>query len=328
MSRLDRRLGHRRSPARSSASTSSRWLPTGRDATSSRMARWRMRLSSWPVRRSASPIRAGSRGADAGRRRAVMRVPKVGSSSARSRASGADESAMIASAPSQPSAAERGPDLGHHAAGDDAGRRSAPRPRRRSACRACGRPRRARRRRRSAARAGGRRGPAAMPGGRVVGVDVADDAVLVAGERRDDRHLAADEDRVEQVAPQPDDTWRRGRAPGSARRSAGRRRRPTARPRRRPRSRSPATSSLLTTPRRTAAATSSDCGVGDAQAALEPARDAEALEPFGDALAAAVDEHHGPSPRDRGHLREDLALVGDGRPAQLDDEDLAHVVYS
>ena len=39
----------------------------------------------------------------------------------------------------------------------------------------------------------------------VVGVDVADDAVLVAGERRDDRHLAADEDRVEQVAPQPDD---------------------------------------------------------------------------------------------------------------------------
>ena len=29
--------------------------------------------------------------------------------------------------------------------------------------------------------------------------------VLVAGERRDDRHLAADEDRVEQVAAQPDD---------------------------------------------------------------------------------------------------------------------------
>ena len=28
---------------------------------------------------------------------------------------------MIASAPSQPSADERGPDLGHHAAGDDAG---------------------------------------------------------------------------------------------------------------------------------------------------------------------------------------------------------------
>ena len=29
--------------------------------------------------------------------------------------------------------------------------------------------------------------------------------VLVAGERRDDRHLAADEDRVEEVAPEPDD---------------------------------------------------------------------------------------------------------------------------
>ena len=39
-------------------------------------------------------------------------------------------------------------------------------------------------------------------GRRVVRVDVADDALLVARERRDDRHLAADEDRVEQVAPQ------------------------------------------------------------------------------------------------------------------------------
>ena len=36
----------------------------------------------------------------------------------------------------------------------------------------------------------------------VVGVDVAHDAVGVAGERRDDRDLAADEDRVEQVAAQ------------------------------------------------------------------------------------------------------------------------------
>ena len=44
-----------------------------------------------------------------------------------------------------------------------------------------------------------------MPGRHVVGVDVADDAVRVAGERRDDRHLAADEDRVEQVAAQADD---------------------------------------------------------------------------------------------------------------------------
>ena len=44
--------------------------------------------------------------------------------------------------------------------------------------------------------------PGGDPGRGVVGVDVADDAVGVAGERRDDRHLAADEDRVEQVAAQ------------------------------------------------------------------------------------------------------------------------------
>ena len=57
-------------------------------------------------------------------------------------------------------------------------------------------------------------------------------------------------------------------------------------------------------------------------------RDAEALEPLGDPLAAAMDEDHGTSPRDRGHFREHLALVGDRRAAQLDDQDLAHVVYS
>ena len=43
------------------------------------------------------------------------------------------------------------------------------------------------------------------PGRGVVGIDVADDPVRVAGERCDDRDLAADQDRVEQVAPQPDD---------------------------------------------------------------------------------------------------------------------------
>ena len=47
--------------------------------------------------------------------------------------------------------------------------------------------------------------PGRDPRRHVVGVDVADDPVRVAGERRDDRHLAADEDRVEQVAAQADD---------------------------------------------------------------------------------------------------------------------------
>ena len=60
--------------------------------------------------------------------------------------------------------------------------------------------------------------PAAMPAADIVGVDVADDAVRVAGQRRHDRDLAADEDRVEQVAPQADDAARRARARGCARR--------------------------------------------------------------------------------------------------------------
>ena len=47
--------------------------------------------------------------------------------------------------------------------------------------------------------------PRGDPGGGVVGVDVADDPVRVAGQRRDHRHLAADEDRVEQVAAEADD---------------------------------------------------------------------------------------------------------------------------
>ena len=45
--------------------------------------------------------------------------------------------------------------------------------------------------------------PGGDPGRRVVGVDVADDALLVPGERRHDRHLAADEEAVEEVAAEP-----------------------------------------------------------------------------------------------------------------------------
>ena len=125
----------------------------------------------------------------------------------------------------------------------------------------------------------------------VVGVDVADDAVLVAGEGRDDRDLAADEDRVEQVAPQADDA---GDEPELGIRSAI--------------SRPPSTpdSPTASTPRSRAgdelAVDDSPenrrghlerAGVGDAQAALEAGRDAEPLEPLGDALTAAVDETTG-----------------------------------
>ena len=45
--------------------------------------------------------------------------------------------------------------------------------------------------------------PGGDPGGGVVGVDVAHDALLVAGERGHDRHLAADEEAVQEVAPDP-----------------------------------------------------------------------------------------------------------------------------
>jgi hypothetical protein len=41
-----------------------------------------------------------------------------------------------------------------------------------------------------------------------------------------------------------------------------------------------------------------------------------------------VDEDHWTSTRDRGHFREHLRLIRNRRPAQLDDEDLTHVVYS
>ncbi len=91
-----------------------------------------------------------------------------------------------------------------------------------------------------------------------------------------------------------------------------------------PRSRSPDTSSLLTTPRRTAAATSSDWASVTRRPPSNLLGHAEPLEPFGDPLAAAVDEHDRPAAGNDGDVVEHLALVGDGRPAQLDDEDLAH----
>ena len=95
-----------------------------------------------------------------------------------------------------------------------------------------------------------------------------------------------------------------------------------------PTSRSAATSSLLTTPAEHGRGDLERRGIGDPQPALEVRRDAEPLEPLGHALAAAVDEHDRPTARDRGDLGEHLPLVRERRPAQLDDDDLAHVVYS
>ncbi len=59
--------------------------------------------------------------------------------------------------------------------------------------------------------------------------------------------------------------------------------------------------------------------VRDPQTALKSARDAEALEPLGDPLAAAMDQHDRSPPGDRRDLLEDLLLVRDRGPTQLDD---------
>jgi len=68
--------------------------------------------------------------------------------------------------------------------------------------------------------------------------------------------------------------------------------------------------------------------IGDPEALLELRWDTEPVEPLGDPLPATVDEHDRPTSRDRGHLVEDLRLVRNRRATELDDENLAHVVYS
>ena len=140
-------------------------------------------------------------------------------------------------------------------------------------------------------------------GRRVVGVDVADDAVLVACERGHDRHLAADEHRVEEVAPQPDDV---GHEPE---------------PRDPLRDEQPAVhagqpdrvdAEIPQPGHQLAVDDTAQDGrrdlerglVRDAQTALEFDWHAQALEPVRDPLAAAVDQHHRPLPRDRAHLLE------------------------
>ena len=162
--------------------------------------------------------------------------------------------------------------------------------------------------------------PGRDPGRHVVGVDVADDALLVAGERRHDRHLARRRGASRGGRAGARRRGRRAPFRGPARRRAARRRRPTGRPRRRRGRAAPATSSLFTTPRRTAAATSSEAASVTRRPPSNVRRDAEPVEPLGDPPAAAVDEDDRPLAGDRGDLAQHLALVGDRRPAELDDE--------
>ena len=234
---------------------------SARAATRSRIVRWRASLEPWPRsggrRAAVGVVHGGPRRPAALPRPAVMRVPNVGSSSARA------------------SAARRGR-VGDDGLGARASRARRARPgswgpsRRRSTPAAISAsasaavsvasfvPSASRMPSTSVMRTSWRAPEAGGDAGRrVVGVDVADDPVLVAGERRHDRDLAADEDRVEEVALDARRRGRRSPCPGT--RSATSRPpstpdRPTAST---PRSRSAATSSLLTTPRRTAAATSS-----------------------------------------------------------------------
>ena len=169
--------------------------------------------------------------------------------------------------------------------------------------------------------------PGGQPGRRVVRVDVADDALLVARERGDDRHLARDEERVEEVALDPDDVGDEAH-PGDALAEeeaavdAGQADRVDAQVAQR------GHQLRVDDAAQHRRGDLEGLRVGDAEAALEARRDAEPVEPLGHPLAAAVDDDDGPPPGDRGHLGEDLLLVGEGRPAELEDEDLAHVVYS
>ena len=126
--------------------------------------------------------------------------------------------------------------------------------------------------------------------GGVVGVDVADDALLVAGERRNHRHLAADEDRVDEVAAKADDVGDEAQARDAlgdeqaavhARQAHGVARRGRA-----------ARHQLAVDDAAKDGGGDLERGlVGDAEAAFELALDAEPVEPLGDPLAAAVHEH-------------------------------------
>jgi hypothetical protein len=64
---------------------------------------------------------------------------------------------------------------------------------------------------------------------------------------------------------------------------------------------------------------------------VEAVLDTEPIEPLGESLAAAVHDDDGAIARHRGDLAENAPLLGDRRPAQLDDERASsrgHVLYS
>ena len=273
-------------------------------------------------------VRGRSCRADAGRPdRGDARPERRVVEGARRARRAADESAMIASAPSQPSAAERGPDLGHHAAGDDAGLDEVSRPRPTVSV-SSRRPSASRTPSTSVSSTSWRApSPAAIPAATssALTLQTMPSASRASGATTGTwppTRIASSRSRRRPTT--------RATSPSSGMRSAMSRPpstpdRPTAST---PRSRSPATSSLLTTPRRTAAATSSDCGVGHAEAALErlgtPRRSSH-----------SVMRLPPPWTRTTGRRRataatsaSTCALVGDRRAAELDDEDLAHVVYS
>ena len=161
----------------------------------------------------------------------------------------------------------------------------------------------------------------------VVRVDVADHAILVAGEGRDDRHLAADHQLVEQVpahaghgGDQPhvreavadeQPAVHAAEAHGVAARVAQR-----------------GDQLAVDDAPQDRGGDLERRRVRDAQPVHEAGLDAEALQPLGDALAAAVDEHDRSPAGDLRDLLQHLLLLGERRPAELDDDDVAHVVYS
>jgi hypothetical protein len=169
--------------------------------------------------------------------------------------------------------------------------------------------------------------PRREPGRRVVGVDVADDALLVPRQRGHDRDLARHHQRVEEVAP---DAGHRGHEAHVRQAPADQQAAVDARQADRV--------AAHVAQRRDELAVdhpAQDRGrhlergrVRDPQAVLEPGLDPEALEPLGHPLAAPVDEDDRAAARDLGHLDQHLLLLGERRATELDDDDLAHVVYS